>query len=712
MSLPAALSRSAVLALCLAVGLAASIGTQAIAAAAPAATPTAARTPVAATPMAATPVAATPVAATPVAATPVAATPVAATPVAATPTNLDSTALAVQREIFNRALTEVQRGTRTNIDSARAGLANYPLLPYLEYALLQRNLDALPARELAAFVYRWRDSPLSADLRNAWLRQAARRRDWAGFLTHYEPRSADEGLRCTAIEARWQTGDHTALASAVPALWVLPKALHPACVTAVQAWVASGGVTDALAEQRLDAALVANDVATARATLGLLSAAARAPAVDLVAVHQVPATVLSLQPADTPRGRRILVHGLTRLALRDVRAADGRWQGLRSRYRFDAEERAQVTVALVRGAWEQGYPRPLEAIPETRDGSHVAAIDRVLRDAVTGGRWQQLAFLLSALPRYRTADVRWRYWHARALELTGATAAVGSAGGAVRPPQYRELYAAIARDRSYYGFMAADRLRQRPSLANRLLPPDAVQLASAQRSAAVQRTLELVALGRAREALVEWRFLIARATPQQLVAAGTAAASAGHYRLAIQAVIDARMWDALELRFPTAYANLLFPAAADKGLDPSWVYAIARQESAFDSHARSPVGALGLMQLMPATGAQTARQAGIALAGDSALLRPEVNVRLGSHYLAQMYETFGFHRALASAGYNAGPGRVRQWLRTRPASPLDVWVETIPFRETKQYVQNVLVYSHIYSRLLGTHQPFLYDHER
>jgi soluble lytic murein transglycosylase len=121
---------------------------------------------------------------------------------------------------------------------------------------------------------------------------------------------------------------------------------------------------------------------------------------------------------------------------------------------------------------------------------------------------------------------------------------------------------------------------------------------------------------------------------------------------------------------------------------------------------------MGLMQLMPATGAQTARQVGIALPGDSALLRPDVNVRLGSHYLAQMYESFGFHRALASAGYNAGPGRVRQWLRSRPASPLDVWVETIPFRETKQYVQNVLLYSHIYSRLLGTHQPFLYDHER
>ena len=627
----------------------------------------------------------------------------------------DSTALAVQRDIFNRTLEEVQRGTRTNIDAARASLAHYVLLPYLEYALLQRQLDRLPAADVAAFVNRWRDSPLAPDLRNAWLRQAARQRDWAGFLTLYDEASANDGLRCAAIEARWRTGSADALATGVPPLWVRPTALPPACGTVVQAWSESGGVTDALAEQRLDAALGANDVTTARATARLLSPGAQALAQDLLRVHVTPADVLALQPADVPRGRRILVHGLTRLAARDARTADGRWQAARGSYRFDPEERRQVTVALIRGAWEQGWARPLEAIPETRNGSHAGAIDRVLADAVPAGRWQQVAVLLSAVPGYRAADIRWRYCHARALELSGtnATAAVGTAAGnAVRPPHFRELYAAIARDRSYYGFMAADRLRQRPSLTPRLLAPDAAQLAEAQRSAAVRRTLELVALGRARQALVEWRYLIGRSNPRQLVAAGTAAARAGQYRLAIQTVIDARMWDALELRFPTAYADLLFPAAADRGLDPSWVYAIARQESAFNPDARSPVGAMGLMQLMPATGAQTARQVGIALPGDSALLRPDVNVRLGSHYLAQMYESFGFHRALASAGYNAGPGRVRQWLRSRPASPLDVWVETIPFRETKQYVQNVLLYSHIYSRLLGTHQPFLYDHER
>lgn len=629
--------------------------------------------------------------------------------------SLESTALAVQREIFARTLEEVQRGTRTNIDSARASLAHYVLLPYLEYALLQRDVARLPAADIADFVSRYRDSPLAQDLRNTWLRNAARQRDWANFLTLYDEPSADEGLRCAAIEARWRTGDATALGNGVPALWARAKAPHAACTAVIQAWLAAGGATDALAEQRIDAALAANDLSLARATLRVLSPAAQGFAADLLAVHETPSKVLLLQPADVPRGRHALVHGLARLALRDATAADTRWQVLRSNYRFDPEERRQVTVALVWGAWEQRTARPLEPIPETRDGSHVAAIERVLRDAVDAGRWQQLAFLLSAVPTFRAADARWRYWHARAIELSGAnaTAAVGTAANAsVRPPRYRELYAGIARERSYYGFMAADRLRQRPSLSPRLLSPDPNQLGEIQRNAGVRRTFELVALGRSRQAQVEWRYLINHLTPPQLVAAGTLAARAGLYRLAIQTVIDARMWDALELRFPTAYADLLFPAAADKGIDPSWVYAIARQESAFNVDARSPAGALGLMQLMPATGALTARQAGIALPGDSALLRPEVNVRLGSHYLAQMYETFGYHRALASAGYNAGPGRVRQWLRTRPASPVDVWIETIPYRETKQYVQNVLLYSHIYSRLLGTHQPFLFDHER
>ena len=640
----------------------------------------------------------------------------AATPAStSTDAELSTVALGVQRAIFRSTMNEVQRGARTNIDSARASLAHYPLLPYLEYALLQRALPSATAADVGRFVSLYRDSPLAPQLRSAWLRSAAQAGAWTDFQTLYDPATADTGLRCSAYEARFRGGQPAIAIKEMALLWSSAKPLPASCNAIVAAWIDAGGVTQNLAEQRLDAAVAANAMTLARDTVRYLPTGAAALALQLLAVHDSPDRVLSLAPEDSARGRRVLAHGIERLSRRDVVAAEAQWQRLRARYHFDASDQKLVLVALIRGALEQGKARQPEPIPELADGSHAQVIELVIRDAITRGRWQQLAIALRAVPSFKNPEVRWRYWQARATELSGvnSTAAVGAAAStAVRGPKVRDLYASVALDRSYYGFLAADRLQQRPSLNPRIRVPDMAQVNAMQQHIAVRRTFELVALGRNEDAKAEWKYLSQHLTPPQVLAAGAAAGRVGLYRLCIQTVIDGGTWDALELRFPTAFADIMFPAAAAQGIDPSWVYGITRQESLFDSNARSPVGALGLMQLMPGTAELTARSAGIPLAGAQQVLRPELNVKLGARYLAQMYQTFGFHRALASAGYNAGPGRVRAWLRLRPASPIDVWIELIPFKETRQYVQNVLLYSHIYSRLLGTHQPFLFDHER
>ncbi len=628
---------------------------------------------------------------------------------------LASTALSVQRAIFQTTMNEVQRGTRTNIDTARASLAHYPLLPYLEFALLQRQLPTVTAVEIGRFVSVYRDSPLAPQLRNAWLRRAATAGAWADFQTLYDPASADLGLRCSEYEARLRNGQPATAIKEIALLWSSAKVLPTACTAVVKAWIDAGGATQGLAEQRLDAAISANAVTLARDTIRFIPTGAGALALQLLEVHAKPSIVTALAPEDSARGRRVLAHGIERYARTDVAAAEAQWQRLKLHYRFDANDQKQVLVALIRGAIEQGRARPAEPIPELADGAHAPVIELVIREAIARGRWQQLATALRLVPSFKQPEIRWRYWHARATELSGvnSTAAVGaSANAAVRGPNVRDLYTGVALDRSYYGFLAADRLQQRPSLNPRIRVPELTQVNVMQDHIAVRRTFELIALGRNEDAKAEWKYLSQHLTLAQVLAAGAVAGRVGLHRLAIQTVIDGGRWDALELRFPTAHADIMFPAAAAQGIDPSWVYGVTRQESLFDTNARSPVGALGLMQLMPATAEVTARSVGIALNGSQQVLRPETNVKLGARYLAQMYQTFGFHRALATASYNAGPGRVRAWLRLRPASPIDVWIELIPFKETRQYVQNVLLYSHIYSRLLGTHQPFLFDHER
>ncbi len=186
----------------------------------------------------------------------------------------------------------------------------------------------------------------------------------------------------------------------------------------------------------------------------------------------------------------------------------------------------------------------------------------------------------------------------------------------------------------------------------------------------------------------------------------------GWYRMSIQATIDAEHWDQLDLRFPLAFADTMLGHAERRALQPSWLYAVARQESAFMPDGRSRAGALGVMQVMPSTARRTARRFGIPLSSSWQLLDPETNIAIGTSYLAQMYRRYDGNRVLASAAYNAGPARVDRWLERSAPTPVDVWIESIPFRETRAYVQNVLAYALIYAHRLGIEQPFLYDHER
>ena len=165
------------------------------------------------------------------------------------------------------------------------------------------------------------------------------------------------------------------------------------------------------------------------------------------------------------------------------------------------------------------------------------------------------------------------------------------------------------------------------------------------------------------------------------------------------------------LRFPLAYGVEIAESAQGNQIDTSWILAIARQESAFTPDARSPAGAMGLMQLMPRTAKETAKRAKVRYKGSHQLTEPELNLKLGSYYLASLSRRYAGHRVLASAAYNAGPGRVNSWLEQRQDLPIDIWIETIPFDETRNYVQNILSFSVIYSDMLGLPKQLLRAHE-
>jgi soluble lytic murein transglycosylase len=318
----------------------------------------------------------------------------------------------------------------------------------------------------------------------------------------------------------------------------------------------------------------------------------------------------------------------------------------------------------------------LEALPEDSQDADTRAW--AVRMALREQDWRATERLLARLdPDVREQPV-WRYWSARVLESTG------------RSGEARPIYAELAGERGYYSFLSADRLNADYHWRHAQTPPDEVLVAALERRADIVRARELFYTGLEARGRQEWQQEMAQLSPPERAQAGILASRWGWYSRAIATASDAQLADDLELRFPLPWRPVFEARSQKAGIDAAWAYGVARSESLFMPDVSSVAGAVGLMQLMPGTGRQTAARAGIRFEGRQSLLDPDTNVALGTTYLAKMLERYGNHRVLATAAYNAGPGRVDRWLPEGQSLPADAWVESVPYSETRGYVQRVL----------------------
>jgi soluble lytic murein transglycosylase len=274
-----------------------------------------------------------------------------------------------------------------------------------------------------------------------------------------------------------------------------------------------------------------------------------------------------------------------------------------------------------------------------------------------------------------------------------------------RRDEARQLLTQVAKDRTYYAFLAAERAGVGYYLEDKPLAIDPLRLDRLAESVGARRVEEWLALGRKGDARREWRSFTAGMERADLELAAKLAQRWGWLDQAIWTLSKADSWDDLELRFPVRYLSQVEHQADQHGLGAAWVLAVIRQESLFAEDARSGAGALGLMQLMPATAGSLARQPGGKKKkfNPDSLLEPDTNIPLGTSYLSQLYRRLNRHPVLATAAYNAGPGRVQRWLPAR-TQEADIWVENIPFNETRDYVRRVMSYALIYEQRLG-HPP-------
>lgn len=597
------------------------------------------------------------------------------------------------RRDYRRALDALRHDQVDRYLALRRRLDDYLLAAYLDYAYYKDRIAHTRPEVLQGLIARHADTPVSRWLHKRWLRHLARRGQWDRFMAAYTPLPDAPDLVCHHLRRRRLAGVPWAkLDDALDRLWRHGRPRPAVCERLFRDWHAGGGL-------KRDRVWARIRLAMRRGQLGLAGRLARdyLDAEDRIWVtrwrhmHRRPRASLAhiRFSLKRPVARMVVKHGVIRLARRDPELAMETWRRLYRPPFTPADEQEVLRELGLRAAYRQ-LPVALEWLARVRPRPDDLVLHAWrLRAALRAGDWARVGIFLTALNADQRRDNAWRYFRARYLEQIG------------RPGEARWIYRRLAGERDYYGFLAADRLDLPYRFGHRRVPVDEaeVQALAAQRGFRIAR--ELFLIGDLANARRQWRWATRALDPPHLQAAALLAHRWGWHDRAIFTVSRAGHLDDLELRFPVVYRDLIEAHARRAHIDPGWVFGVMRQESAFIRDARSRAGALGLMQLMPGTGRRVARQLRLRPPSRHRLLEADTNVRLGTQYLRTVLDRHGGHQALATAAYNAGPQRVRRWLpRNRPLDA-DLWIEAIPFDETRRYVKNVLAYATVYDHRLG-----------
>ncbi|HEY5702918.1 MAG TPA: transglycosylase SLT domain-containing protein [Gammaproteobacteria bacterium] len=564
-------------------------------------------------------------------------------------------------------------------------LQDYPLYPYLRYNYLTANLSKTGKSEIEKFLSEQSDFPSIELLRQRWLKYLAATKQWETFVKNYIPQNNDK-LRCYYLLALMNSKDNVSLLDETRKVWLSGTSLPSQCDSAFELLYKSALMNDDLVWERFALAVKKNNFRLANYLAEQLSTEYRGLANIWIAIRKDPAK-LSAKPgyADNSKTRQIIIDGLIRLSRYNINASITRWALLEKQYNFTPEEENEVDRKLAILAALKEHPSAtmlLDNIP--RYYADETIFHWRLVTALKNSDWEKLKEWTTGVPVTDTVKYRWYYWHARALEKTG------------EHEQASRVYGLIANDRDYYGFMAADRLGSVYNMRHAATPEHPELHQAVLALPAIQRAYELDAIGERYESREEWLHALTYLEPEQKKIAACLASEWGWHDLAIITLASAGAYDYLDMRFPLPYRDLIYENAKQYQLDTGWVYSLVRSESAFVEDIKSPTGALGLMQLMPRTAQETARKLGVSNFRTRHLLSAEKNVILGSKYLRQMLDKYKGNMVLATAAYNAGPNRVDKWLSKSGCSEPDIWIEQIPFTETRKYVSRIMFYASIY----------------
>ncbi|WP_083481511.1 transglycosylase SLT domain-containing protein [Agarivorans gilvus] len=600
---------------------------------------------------------------------------------------------------------ELQRKQQwQNAERLMAQLVDYPLLNYLQYYQLRGQLQQATQAQVEQFIRQNPQSYLSSALQRRFMLELARREQWQAYLNFYpqQPNSVD--LQCHHFYAQLQVGNNKQAWQGAEQLWLYGRSRPKACDALFERWEQAGQISNDLRWQRILLSFQARQLGLLKYLAKPYSGSNKADAKLLLEAYAKPMSVISsgkLNLGNSARHRDISLMAIKRLSRQDLDAAVEHLQRWQKKLAKSTALYRNVEAYLIRRVIDEPSPSLLKwADRQLRLHPDSSIIERRIRLAIAELDWPQIGVWIARLPQAKQSSERWTYWQARSLVALG------------QQERAEPTLQILAKERSYYGFLAAQFLQQPYQLGEQRHQTSQDVLQQLNQHPTVLKVKELLALEEYYSARSEWSGLLRRSSLLRQLDLGVLALSNDWQDLAVQASIVAKQWDQLEMRFPLSFSKEFEYFANKRHLEASLLYALARQESAMYPLAQSPVGARGLMQLMPATAKETARKIGFSYRSRQQLFEPEDNIRLGSAYFDGLMNRYQGNRILAAAAYNAGPHRVNRWLDERGDVPADVWVESIPFRETRHYVQSVLAYQLVYQyRRKQQLSPFLTPNE-
>ncbi|MEI8599627.1 transglycosylase SLT domain-containing protein [Vibrio sp. M60_M31a] len=607
-----------------------------------------------------------------------------------------------QREVYEQAQNLLDKNDINGYLVIRPKIANYPLTPYVDYRTFIRQLPSKSPKQVNDFISEYETFPFSRRVSAPYLNHLYKEKDWKAITEFQKVIPGGERYQCIFYQANLKQGKQVAAFKGAEDMWLSGSSIASECDPLFSAWDKAGGRTDDLILQRMLLAFDARNGSLMNYLQKLpKSAKAKQQAQDMKALFDKPATVAEFakkKPAND-FNRAQSQYALEKLARMNIEQAQQAYDSVVKGQKF-SPEKAQSLADYIAFRLTRIESASLAKWRDdkTKTSQDLPLIETRIRLAVQNADWKGVQEWIAVLNKEEQATLRWQYWLGRSEIALGDDIAG------------KKRLATLVGERNFYSVAAANAIGQSIKYPSHRIKLDSKAVQPYHDALAC--ISEMIATDKISAAKSEWAHLLRRVNKDDKAMLAAYASSKHWHHLTVTASIQAQMWDNIELRFPVAHQWWFNFYAKKHDIDQVTMMSLARQESALDVEARSPVGARGIMQIMPETAKYTARKYKLKYQGTEELYNVGKNIEIGSHYLQGLLEDYDNNRIFALAAYNAGPNRVKTW-RERTQGKVDAYafIEAIPFKETRGYVQNILMFETYYRDLLGIDGAFLNQHE-